>query len=342
MNGDVNCLADRTVDDDLVAIGSAQRGDQRDVVQSKIIARTACAHLNVILIRFVRPRRERRLRDQESFANRLAVLILRREQQTQSTAIQSRQDRDFVWALEAEVINHGGEKVLPRLEDGDLTTEDLEPNPEVGIQTDGQISVDREDTCWIVDELVQVDSAIVDRGNGVALTRVVIDVESRTVVWVVIKVEHDSRLDVAFDPRFHKPTNTDAGTGEDLGAECCFGQVAGGSFDAVIRQIETFREDERDLAFLVATFLELVEAPRAQAEGNIGGHSDFTAKLGVEARKNWEALFVQELQVERRQVVLEQHHVLAGQQAEDTRRVLQQRESPGTGFGAEFADDTLG
>src|SRR5687767_13496495 len=225
-----------------------------------------------------------------------------------------------------EVVQDRGEEGVARLEDGDLAAEDRQADPEVRIQADRQVAVDGEDAIRIVDQLVEVDAPVIDRRDRVAEGLVVVDVDAGAGARVVLQVEVDLRLDVALDANLDQAADAERGARLDGGAERRFGRVVAAFLDAVVEEEETLGEDDRDVDRLVAAGLENHEAARAEAVADVGGGLDLARELRVEAGEDRESLLVQELQVERREVVLEQHHFLAGQQAEDARRAGEDRE----------------
>ena len=334
--------AGRAVDDDLVVVGRAVGGETGNVAEAEVILGAARCHLDVLFLGAARAARQLHLADQEALASGLVALGLGRHAQMQLAIAQRGQDRHLVRAAEREVVEHRGEEGLARAEDGDLGAEDLHPDPEIRIQAHGDVAVDVEDAFGVVQQLVEVDLAVVDRRDGITLAAVVVDVDAGARVGIVFQVEVDLSLDVALDPHLDQAANADTGAGRDGDGQRGLGRIGPGAFDAVVVQEEAVREDDRDVGRLVAAGLELDEAARRQAQRDVGGGADFAGKLGIQAREDREHLLVEELQVERRQVVLEQGHFLAHQQAEQLFRAGQQRKLPGARLGADAADHVLG
>ena len=337
----VDGRADGAVDDDLVVIRGTVGCQARHVAQAEVVLGAARGHLDVLLIGTVRAGGQLDLADQETLASGLAALVLRRHAQMQGAAAERGQLRRQVFgAGKREVVQHRREEGLARAEDGDLGAEDLHPDPEVGIQPDRDVAIDRENALRVFQQLFEVNPAVVFRQDK--LVRVVVYEQAGAGVRVVLEVEVDGGLDVALHAHLDQATDAQAGAGEDPGRQRGFRRVVARTLDAVVIEEEAAREDERDVGRLVAAGLELDEAARRQTQRDVGGGGDLAAELGVQAREDREHLFVQELQVQRRHVVLEQGHFLAHQQAQHVRRAGEQGELPGARLGADLGHHVLG
>ena len=238
-----------------------------------------------------------------------------------------------------------------RVKQRDLEEARVEADPQKGIEPDGQRTTGVKQALrpvfQAVDDFAKAHLAVAPDIALRGMPRVIGGIGAQR--RVVVEVEVDGHRDVADDPRLDQPTQTQRGTGKNARRQSHLGHVDA-VHDVVVeeetvgRQVGVAQVEIHLMTIAgrqIPALAPFVDAVGVEAKAEIRRGFHRATKARIQAREDLKRLDVLELQFELGQVVDEQRHVLAGQQAEGLGRVTQQREAEGAAGGANLLRDRL-